>query len=218
MDDAGSDGPDALRDIVDVSRESLERLEIYVNLLRKWQRRINLVSPGTLPEIWRRHVADSAQILSVLPDARRWVDLGSGAGFPGLVTAILLAGKGGAEVHLIESDQRKASFLRTVSRETDIPAVVHNERIESAISDWETPVDAVSARALAPLHVLCGYAAPLIARGAQAVFHKGRGFSREIEEANRTFEIDLVEMSSVIDPEGRIVIIRHIEDRQSALR
>lgn len=212
---AGSrtDGPDILDDILPVSRESRQRLEIYIDLLTRWQPRINLVSANTLADVWVRHVADSAQIPTLLPDAKRWMDLGSGAGFPGMVIAILLAETAGTAVHLVESDQRKAAFLRTVSRETGVPAIVHNERIESLIPSWTEPIDAVSARALAPFNVLCGHAAPLIARGAVAVFHKGRDFSRELEEANRTWTIDLVETSSKIDPESRVIVIRRLAAR-----
>ena len=127
------------------------RLELYAELLVRWQATINLVSPKTLPELWTRHIADSLQVQAVLPEARRWVDLGSGGGFPGLVTAILLADAPGATVHLVESDKRKAAFLRTVARETGAPATIHAERIETFVPAHAAPVDAISARALAPL-------------------------------------------------------------------
>ena len=204
---------EAVRAIVDVSRESAERLSIYVDLLKRWQKSINLVSGKTVENLWTRHVADSAQALVAAPDATRWMDLGSGAGFPGIVTAILLAETPGASVDLIESDQRKASFLRTVSRETGIPATVHVARIEDVVADWDMAVDAVSARALASLSELCGFAAPLVAQGAVAVFHKGRDFSRELEEANRFWIVDLVEQASSIEPDSRIVVIRHLRRR-----
>ncbi|MBK5948226.1 16S rRNA (guanine(527)-N(7))-methyltransferase RsmG [Rhodobium orientis] len=204
---------EAVRSILDVSRESAERLSIYVDLLRRWQKRINLVSGKTVENLWTRHVADSAQALAATPHAKRWMDLGSGAGFPGIVTAILLAETPGANVDLVESDQRKASFLRTVSRETGIPATVHVARIEDVVADWDAPVDAVSARALASLSELCGFAAPLVVQGAVAVFHKGRDFSRELEEANRFWIIDLVEKASSIEPDSRIVVIRHLQRR-----
>ena len=207
------ESPDAVRRVLDVSRESVDRLRIYVDLLARWQTKINLVSPKTLDCIWSRHVADSAQALAALPQARRWLDIGSGAGFPGLVTAILLAEDDAAHVDLIESDQRKSSFLRTVSRETGIAATVHTARIEKVIPNWRTPVDAVSARALAPLDKLCSHVAPLIAGGAHAVFHKGRDFSRELEEANRTWTIDLLEKPSIIEPDSRIVVIRQLKRR-----
>ncbi|MCW2308657.1 16S rRNA (guanine(527)-N(7))-methyltransferase RsmG [Rhodobium gokarnense] len=204
---------EAVRAILDVSRESAERLSIYVDLLKRWQKRINLVSGKTVENLWTRHVADSAQALAAAPNARRWMDLGSGAGFPGIVTAILLAETPGASVDLVESDQRKASFLRTVSRETGIPATVHVARIEDVVADWTAPVDAVSARALAPLSRLCGYTESMVGHGAVAVFHKGRDFSRELEEANRFWIIDLVEKVSSIEPDSRIVVIRHLQRR-----
>ncbi len=113
--------------------ETQQRLAIYAELLRKWQKTINLVAASTLPHIWTRHFADSLQVQAAAPEALIWVDLGSGAGFPGLVTAIRLADKPGAKVHLIDSDQRKCAFLREVSRETAAPAIVHDGRIESVV-------------------------------------------------------------------------------------
>ncbi|NLH81678.1 MAG: 16S rRNA (guanine(527)-N(7))-methyltransferase RsmG [Phyllobacteriaceae bacterium] len=196
--------------IVPVSRETRDRLQIHVDLLRKWQKSQNLVAPSTLPEIWWRHVADSAQTLAVLPTAKRWIDFGSGAGFPGLVTAILLAETPGAAVHLVESNRGKAAFLRTVARETGAPAIVHAERIETFDAGFSEPVDGVSARALAPLSNLVRVAAPHVARGAVAVFHKGRDFAAEIREATLSWDLDLVEQVSRIDPAGRLISIRRI--------
>ena len=143
-----SDDAKALLGVLDVSRETIERLEVYVALLRRWQPAQNLVSPKTLDQIWRRHIADSAQLMAMFPSVLRWADLGSGAGLPGMVTAILLAGRAGAAVHLVESNQRKCAFLRTAIRETGAPAVVHEGRIESVLKQWREPVDYVSARAL----------------------------------------------------------------------
>ena len=125
-----TDGPEALTDIVPVSRETAERLAAYVALLRKWQRAENLIAPSTLPAIWRRHVADSAQLVALFPEARRWLDLGSGAGFPGLVVAILGAEHADTAVHLVESNRKKCAFLRQAIRETGAPAIVHEGRIE----------------------------------------------------------------------------------------
>lgn len=150
--------PDAV--LAAVSRETRERLDIYAGLLRKWQRSINLVGPRTIGDLWNRHFTDSAQLLPLIPSAetpttRVLVDFGSGAGFPGLVLAILGAG----EVHLIESDQRKATFLREVARATGTPVTVHAKRIEQVAP---FPADVVSARALAPLNDLLGFAAPFL--------------------------------------------------------
>lgn len=209
-------GPDALDDILAVSRETRERLAIHVALVEKWQKSQNLVAPSTLPQIWRRHVADSAQVVALVPTARRWVDLGSGAGFPGLVTAILLADVRDAAVHLVESNRGKAAFLRTVARETGAPAVVHDVRIESFSKDFAEPVDAVSARALAPLVRLLGWVQPFVARGAVAVFHKGQDFASELAEATLSWNPDLIEHPSKTEPTGRLVEVRKIVSRTSS--
>jgi 16S rRNA (guanine527-N7)-methyltransferase len=208
------DGPEALDGIVAVSRETRVRLGTYVALVAKWQKSQNLVAPTTLPHIWHRHVADSAQAQALLPQARRWVDLGSGAGFPGLVTAILLAETAGAAVHLVESNKGKAAFLRTVARETGAPAIVHDQRIEEFVGGFVEPVDAVSARALASLDRLCAWAAPLVARGAVAVFHKGQDFGAELKEATLSWALDLIEHQSKTDPTGRLIEIRKIVSRE----
>ena len=213
---SGVDGPEALDGIVAVSRETRERLQRYVELVEKWQKSQNLVAPGTLPQIWRRHVADSAQAQALLPGAKRWVDLGSGAGFPGLVTAILLAETPGAAVHLVESNRGKAAFLRTVARETGAPAIVHAERIEDFCRCFSEPVDAVSARALASLAKLCGWAAPLVARGAVALFHKGQDFGAELAETTLSWDLDLIEHQSKTEPTGRLVEVRKIVSREKS--
>lgn len=207
-----------IRDIMPVSRETKERLAIYVELVRKWQKSQNLVAPSTLPDIWRRHVADSVQTLAALPEAKTWIDFGSGAGFPGLVTAILLAGTEGARVHLVESNKGKAAFLRTVARETGAPATVHAERIEDFQQKFAESVHAVSARALAPLEMLVGWAAPHVVRGAAAVFHKGQDFAAEVREATLSWNLDVVEQISRIDPAGRLIIIRRIVPKDPGSR
>ncbi len=210
------EGAAALDDILVVSRETRERLEIYAALVAKWQKSQNLVAPSTLPHLWRRHIADSAQVHALRPDARRWVDLGSGAGFPGLVTAILLAEAPGAVVHLVESNRGKAAFLRTVARETGAPAIVHDGRIESFSKDFAESVDGVSARALAGFGVLVGWAAPFVARGAVAVFHKGQDFASELAEATLSWDLDLIEHQSKTEPTGRLVEVRKIVPRNSS--
>lgn len=193
-----------------VSRETLERLNIYVDLVNKWQKSQNLVAPSTLARVWSRHVADSLQVWALLPKARRWIDFGSGAGFPGLVTAICLAEMPGAVVHLVESNRGKAAFLRTVARETGAPAIVHAERIDAFSQGFGEDVDAVSARALASLTILAGFSAPFVARGAVAVFHKGQDFGVELEEATQSWELDLIKHPSRVDPGGCLVEIRKI--------
>lgn len=197
----------ALADILPVSRETAARLELYVSLLRRWQPAQNLISPKTLPEIWRRHIADSAQLAALFPEARRWIDIGSGGGLPGIVTAILLAGQPGATVHLVESNQRKCAFLRTVIRETGAPAQVHEGRIESVLKQWREPVDFISARALASLALLLDLTAPLLATGARAAFHKGEDFDAELAEASKSWSVNLIRHKSLIDPNSSIIEI-----------
>jgi 16S rRNA (guanine527-N7)-methyltransferase len=213
---AAIDGPDVLHEICPVSRETVERLSIYVNLLLHWQKAQNLVAPSTLAEVWRRHVADSLQVLQLAPHARVWADIGSGAGFPGLVTAIVLAELPDAEaacVHLVESNQRKVAFLRAVIRETGCPAEVHAARIEDISPVLAGRVDAVSARALADLDQLCAYAAPFSEAGALAIFHKGKNFRDEVVQASHAWDFDLVQTVSLIDPESRLLTLRRIRPR-----
>ena len=198
----------------DVSRETVERLQIYVDLVLKWQPAQNLIAPSTIPDIWMRHVVDSLQTQWSLPDAKTWVDIGSGGGFPGIVTAILLADVPDAHVHLIESNQRKAAFLRTALRETGSKGTVYPGRIESVAKEWsQGPVDAVSARALASLELLLKLSEPFTAQGARAVFHKGQDFQREINEASHTWTFDLVEKKSLIDPTSRMLLFSNISSR-----
>jgi len=198
----------------DVSRETLRRLKIYVDLLLKWQKAQNLIAPSTIPEIWTRHVIDSLQTQRMAPDAKVWVDIGSGGGFPGIVTAIVLADDPDAHVHLIESNQKKATFLRAALRETDSRGTVHAGRIEAVAQGWTGPaVDAVSARALASLTELLGLSAPFTGAGAIAVFHKGQDFQREVNEASDSWNFDLVEQKSVIDPMSRMLLLSNISAR-----
>lgn len=207
------DGPEALAGIVDVPRETIDRLSAYVVLLRKWQPAENLVAPSTLGTLWRRHVADSAQLVPLFPDARTWLDLGSGGGFPGLVVACLVAGRPGAHVHLVESNARKCAFLRRVASEAKLPVTVHHGRIETVLRDWRAPVEVLTARALAPLAELLRLAEPVLAAGApgvRAAFHKGRDFRREIEEATQSWTFDLVNHKSRIDADGVILEIAHL--------
>ena len=174
--------------------ETRRRMRLYVDLLLRWQTTINLVAPATLPHVWTRHVGDSIQVYDAAPDATRWVDLGSGGGFPGLVTAILLADKPDARIHLIESDKRKSAFLRTVARETGAPASIHAERIETFVTGFDEAVEAVSARALAPLSKLLVFAQKFLEGGAVGVFPKGESAEAELTglDADRRFRITSV--------------------------
>lgn len=188
-------------DIMDqnVSRETFRRLDIYAALLAKWQKAINLVGPATVGDAARRHFLDSAQILRHIPNpaSARLADMGSGAGFPGMVLAIMGVG----DVHLIESDGRKAEFLRTVSRETNCPVTVHNCRVE----ECDIPgVTFVTARALAPLGELLDHMARL-APGATGLFLKGAKFEQEISAAREKRNFSLEIFPGIAEGEGRLL-------------
>lgn len=156
-----------------VSRETLDRLAVFVERLCAWQRVKNLVALSTLDKIWTRHIADSAQLVTFAPGARRWVDLGSGAGFPGLVVAILLMEQGSGHVDLVESNGRKCAFLREVIRETGAPAVVHAGRIASVLPRLTGRPEIVTSRALAPLPILVDMSRSLLDCGATGLFLTG---------------------------------------------
>lgn len=208
-----NDDLDAVRAILPLDAVMEERLAAYVGLVRKWQPVKNLVAPSTLPDIWRRHVADGAQAFAALPSARRWLDIGSGAGFPGLVTAILLADVEGGSVTLVESNGRKAAFLQAVARELKLPAKIVSDRIESLperLSPIENRFDAVSARALASLDRLLDYAEPWLSAGATGVFHKGQDFAAEHRQAALSWSFDLVERKSRIEADSRIILVDHV--------
>nr|WP_321481604.1 16S rRNA (guanine(527)-N(7))-methyltransferase RsmG [uncultured Cohaesibacter sp.] len=214
--DAKERGIELINSMLTVSRESLEKLGHYEALVRKWQPAQNLVAPKTLDEIWVRHIADSVQIYAAYPEARHWIDLGSGAGFPGLVTAILLDDMGeDYSVHMIESNGRKGAFLKTVARELGLNVAVHGDRIETVLKDWSDPVDAFSARALASLDKLCSFVYPYIGETCAGVFHKGRDFDRELREASVSWNIDLVQQVSRTDPDARIVILRRLSPKNA---
>ena len=194
---------------VDVSRETMDRLEAYADLLIKWNPKINLVSPGTLPDLWTRHFADSAQLAEIVSSpGQLWADLGSGGGFPGAVVAILLL-----ETHpetrftLVESDQRKAAFLRTVARETGAGFSVIAERVETI-----APLGAgtLSARALAPLEALLTMTERHLAPGGLAIFPKGAHHESEVEAARKKWSFSLETLPSRTDPEAAVLKIGDI--------
>ena len=195
-----------------VSRETSERLDRFVELLLLWQRTTNLIAPSTASRLWTRHIADSLQLLDVVPEALVWVDLGSGAGFPGLVIAAALAGKPGAVVHLVESNAKKAAFLREAQRVTGAPAIVHTARVEDFAERCHEAVDAVTARALAPLKSLLKLCFPLLGKsGATALFPKGQHAELEIRDAAaqmKAWDLAATLVASRTDPTGRIVVIR----------
>src|SRR3954454_7802252 len=166
-----------------VSRETEARLDRYVDLLVQWQAKTNLVAPSTLPNLWTRHIADSLQLLSLAPSAKVWIDLGSGGGFPGVVLACALAETPRATVHLVERVAKKAAFLREAVRITSAAATVHLAGIGDIVDRIGGGVDCVTARALAPLHQLVGFAEPFVSDGAKALFLKGQDVEAELTEA-----------------------------------
>ena len=264
-------GPEDFATAFNVSRETTARLEVYEALLRHWQKAVNLVAPGTLDLVWHRHFADSAQLLPLAPSgARSWIDLGSGAGFPGLVVAILLAGKveivssravnapappvgegqgggysrtsivevpptpnpsppggGGSEsacfleggshhVTLIESDTRKAAFLREVVRKVEISGAVAVDVLSIRAESARIKVNAslprvICARALAPLDKLLGLAAPLSPPGTTGLMCKGKGVAEELRTAEKTWNFNVELVPSVTDRDGRIAVITNLE-------
>ena len=189
-----------------VDGELSERLELFEQLLLKWQPKMNLVAPSTLRSIRSRHIEDSLQVSDVLPDARRWIDLGAGAGFPGIVTALRLREQAGAVVHLVESDHRKCAFLREVSRETQAPVEIHRGRIEEILPTLPE-VDAISARALASMAVLVEMTIERLEKGTMTVFLKGQDVGSELTKMPIYSSLKLRLVASRTDPLGRIVIL-----------
>jgi 16S rRNA (guanine527-N7)-methyltransferase len=194
--------------LVDVSRETFSRLEVLVSLLLKWQKSHNLIASSTIPQVWTRHVADALQLMALAPQANAWVDLGSGGGFPGLVLGCALGDQPDARIDLIESNAKKSAFLREAVRVLRIPGFVHNQRIEYVTQSWDRPVEIVTARALAPLPQLLDYAAQLMEKGAQALFHKGQDVDAELTEAAKYWNVDADILPSLTHPDGRILRIR----------
>jgi 16S rRNA (guanine527-N7)-methyltransferase len=202
-------GPEEFQAQLGVSQETLERLVTFRRLLAEASERMNLIGPKELELFWSRHVLDSAQLLKFAPEAKRWADLGAGAGFPGLVVAIFLADTPGAAVHLVEATGKKAKFLERVVAELDLPAKVFNARIED-FRVGDGPYDVVTARALAPLPRLIAYAKPILDRGAIGLFPKGANLDAELAAATDVlnggaYRADVLE--SLSDPRGRIVRI-----------
>lgn len=179
----------------------------YLGLLADWNQKMNLVGPSALAAFWPRHAWDSAQLLQVRPQANRWADLGAGAGFPGLVLAILLKGAPGAHVHLVESQTKRCRFLAEVVGSLGLPATVHNERAENLSLD----VDIVTARACAPLTRLLGYAEPSLKRGGMALFLKGQDVVSELTEAAKYWKFDAKLLPSSSDPSGRLVELKGLK-------
>jgi len=214
-------GPEDFAARFAVSRETIDKLLAYEALLRQWQKTINLIAPSTLETIWARHFADSAQLLALAPPgAKTWLDLGSGAGFPGLVVAILLAERGGANMTLIESDTRKAAFLAEVARQTGVPVDILRARIENSATqpmlvsretarcgNW----DVITARALAPLPRLLDLAARYFSTETVGLFLKGREAQAEVDQALKRWDFSVALHPSQTDRDGRVVEVRALK-------
>lgn len=189
-----------------VSRETISKLETYQALLEKWQQKVNLVSHSTTPQLWERHFIDSLQLTTYLSDEPLDViDLGSGAGFPGLVLAI--ARPHSLSVSLIESDLKKCVFLENVSRETMTPVTILRERIEKL--QGKIKGDVITARGVAPLSLLLSYAAPLMKDQSFCLFLKGKEYGTEIQEVKKKWEFELEIFVSITDARSRILKIKH---------
>jgi len=196
-----------------VSRETAGRLAVYVALLQRWNPVKNLVSPHTLGEVWERHVTDSLQLLRLAPEARVWVDMGSGGGLPALVIAAVLADTPASEVHCIESKLGKAAFLQEAARQMRVPVTVWARRIEDVVGHDLVTADVVTARALAPLKDLLRLANPLLKSGAVGIFPKGQDVASELTDAAIYWKFDPRSVPSVTDPRGRIIVIQGVERR-----
>lgn len=213
--DLTADRDAALR-LTPVSRETLRRLDLFVETLLAWNAKTNLISTNTIPHLWTRHIADSLQLLDLAPNARTWIDLGSGGGFPGLVIACALADIPGATVHLVESSTKKAAFLREAADVTGAPAVIHAERIEKFVERFDGAADVVTARALSPLKSLLDQSFILLKTGALGLFPKGQSVDAELTDATKYWNINIDLAPSRTDSKGRIVVVRALARRPAA--
>ena len=205
-------GPAQFDKTFGVSRETLDRLRVYADLLKCWQKAVNLVAPSTLGEVWHRHFADSAQLAALIPEtAKRHVDLGSGGGFPGLVLAIMFAEHGQMATILVESDQRKCAFLREVARNTGIAVEILAQRIENPATCAKVgAVDVVTARALAPLAHLFALSAPICTASTLGLYLKGRGVEQEIEDARKFWQFEHRLIPSLTQAGAAVVEVRNL--------
>lgn len=195
---------------VDVSRETVDALEVFTELLAKWNKSINLVAKSTIPDIWNRHIVDSAQLLTWdLPEQTNWIDIGSGGGLPGIVAAIILKEvQPSAALTLVESDQRKSAFLRTASTAFGLNTQIKAERAENL-----TPAHAniLSARALMPLSGLLDLGERHLTQDGRLLLLKGRTYQQEISDAQKHWKFDVVARPSLTDNEAKMLEIRNIE-------
>ena len=191
-----------------VKHEALDDLQAFYRVLAAQNEVMNLVGPATLPDFWSRHVLDSAQLMNHRPDARTWADLGAGAGFPGVVLAILLKHSEGPKpsVYLIDSLAKRCRFLQALVDDLRLPAVVINDRAENV----DVLVDVVTARAVAPMTKLLGFAEGYIRKGADAWFLKGENVESELKDAGKVWKFDVETSESISDPRGRVIHIRRL--------
>jgi len=197
--------------LFDVSRESLKQLDIFEELLRKWQKRINLVGPKEIDRLWSRHIADGLQLAQSVPNhVKSIVDLGSGSGIPGIIIVIALQSLG-VNVHLVESNGKKAAFMRDVIRKTGVKAQVHCARIEDVYSqDWVREIDLVTARALAPLPSLVKLSVPFVENGGEMLFLKGEAVDSELTETSKYWNMKHILIPSRTNVAGCILSIKEV--------
>lgn len=201
--------------VSNVSRETFDDLMAYKALVKKWQPHINLIANATVPEIWSRHILDSAQLFDLAPrEAVSWLDIGSGGGFPGIVLAILLKGRCkssgiSAHMNMVESNGKKVAFLRTVSAALDLPVTVHQARIEDSYDAILTP-DIITARALASLTILFEFIHPWFGMTTFALLQKGRDYAREVSESGAQWQFNLIQHKSIIDEDSVILEVREL--------
>jgi 16S rRNA (guanine527-N7)-methyltransferase len=195
---------EAFRAAVGASDAQMADMQAYLALLSQWNETMNLVGPSALAQFWPRHAFDSAQLLRLAPEAKVWADLGAGAGFPGLVLAILLKGRPGAKVHLVESMAKRCRFLSEVVQKLGLPAEIHHARAE----DLGIRVDIVTARACAPLPRLLGYAEPYLRKGATGLFLKGQDVVSELTEATKYWKFEAELSASSSAPDGHILQVK----------
>lgn len=196
----------------DVSRETVDDLIDFEALFKKWSKAINLASPTTLDTLWERHILDSAQVFSLAPEAKNWLDLGSGGGFPGIVLAIMLKNTPEGSIRLVESNGKKTAFLRNALAQFKAPGQVINARIESCYQQIQVP-EIITARALASLDKLFQLTEPWMSKGAKALFQKGRDYQREINESLKQWQFDVMKYDSTIEAGSVILEISNLQRR-----
>jgi 16S rRNA (guanine527-N7)-methyltransferase len=200
---------------INVSRETIGRLDRLVEELSSWKDAKNLIGPAELDRVWMRHIVDSAQLFGLTPGAERWLDLGSGGGFPGLVLGIILGGGQKGEIDLVESNGRKCAFLRQAARATGARARVRQGRIEDLVGEYVGKIDVVTARAVAPLEQLFAWCKDLLRSGAVAIFPKGRDVEAELTQAAKSWKVEFEKRPSLTDRDGWIVIVHSLEPRSA---